>query len=82
MSEEESLFDYNIGDTSYMAMNSGYLTHQPVFFDDLNVTQEVRDMCQENSACIYDSMVTGDIGIGISTLSISVANDEIIQTLG
>lgn len=82
MREEESFFNYSIGDTSYSAINNGYLTHQPVFSEDLNITQEVRDICRGNPACIYDSVVTGSTAIGLSTLGISTTNDEIIQTLG
>jgi hypothetical protein len=64
-----------------VAVNNDYLAHQPVFSEDLNVTQEVREMCQENAACIYDSLVTGDMDVGISTLRVSTSNDKIIQTL-
>ena len=82
MAEEESLFNYSIGDTSYMAINNGYLTHQPVFSEDLNVTQEVRDACQDNPSCIYDAMVTGDIEIGVSAQRTSTINEGIIQIFG
>ena len=79
MAEEESLFNYSIGDTSYMAINNGYLTHQPVFSEDLNVTQEVRDACQDDPSCEYDAMAIGDIDIGISTLRTSAMNEDIVQ---
>ncbi len=82
LTEDESVFNYSIGDTSYLAINDGYLTHQPLFSEDLNVTQEVMDMCQEVPACIYDSVVTGNMEIGMSTLRTSATNDEIIRTLG
>ena len=82
LTEDESLFNYTIGETSYLAINDGYLTHRPLFSGELNVTQVIRDMCQGNPACIYDSMVTGDMEIGLSTLDISATNDQIIQTLG
>ena len=80
--EEESVFNYSIGDTSYLAINDGYLQYQPLFSDDLNASQEVRDMCQGNPACIYDTVATGNMDIGLSTLRISINNDEVIQTLG
>lgn len=80
--QEESLFNYSIGGTSYSAINDGYLIHQPVFSDDLNITQEVRELCQESPTCIYDSVVTGSMEIGMSTLSTTTVNDQIIQTLG
>lgn len=82
MSEEESLFNYTIGATSYSAINDGYLAHQPLFSEELNVTEEVREMCQENPSCIYDSVVTGKMEIGMSTLGVSSANDRTIQILG
>lgn len=82
VTEEESLFNYRIGDTSYSAVNDGYLTHTPLFYEDLNVTQEVEEMCQRNPACIYDSIVTGSTEIGLSTLDISTINEEILRTLG
>ena len=65
-----------------MVINDGYMTHQPAFSDELNVTQEVRDACEGNPACIHDSVVTGNVEIGLSTLRISSANDQILQTLG
>lgn len=79
VTEDESLFNYSIGDTSYSAVN--YLGHQPVFSEDLDVTQEVADMCQGNPACIYDTVVTGNSEIGLSSLAVSSSNDEIIRTL-
>lgn len=80
--EEESLFNYTIGDTSYSAINDDYLTHQPVFFCDLNVSNEVREICQENPSCVYDFVATGSMEIGQFTLDIATANNEVIKTLG
>ena len=82
MNEDESHFNYAIGDTTYDDINDGYLDHLPVFADDLDVSDGVRDMCQGNPSCIYDTMVTGSNDIGMSTLDISTTNDEIVQILG
>ena len=82
LTEEESLFNYTIGNTSYSAINDDYLTHQPLYYDDLNITQDVRDTCQGNRECIYDSLTTRNMALGVSTLGISELNDQIIQTLG
>ena len=82
MTEEESLFNYSIGSTSYLAINDGYLTHQPEFSENLNITEEVRNMCLGDPACIYDTVVTGSMEVGLSTLNTSAANVDIIQTLG
>ena len=82
ITENESLFDYTIGNTSYLAINDGYLTYQPEFSDNINATEDVRMMCQGNPACIYDTMVTGSTKVGLSTLRTSTSNDDVIQTLG
>ena len=84
VSENESLFDYSIGDTSYAAINHGYLNHTPLFTDEVigNASQEVLDMCGGNVACIYDSTVTGSLSVGQATLNTSQANQITIQILG
>ena len=78
--EADSIFSY--GDRNYSSINSGYLEFEPTFFDELNVTQEVRDACGNNQQCILDATITGNIGIGNSTLEASMENEELEQVLG
>ena len=56
----------------------------PVFLEDIidDVPQDVIDMCQGNMQCVYDTAVTGDMSVGLATLSTSDSNTEIVQTLG
>ena len=75
------MFNYSIGETSYASINDGYMNHVPLFLEELNVTQDVIDMCQGNPSCIYDSIATGNTQIGLSTLGVSMNNDAIVMTL-
>ncbi len=83
VTEEESLFNYSLGDTSYSAINDGYLSYRPVFTEDLidNVTDDEIEMCHSNLECIYDYVVTSSMEIGLSTFNISMTNDDITRTL-
>lgn len=81
ITEEESLFNYSLGDTSYSAINDGYLTYRPLFTDDLNVTDDVFEMCHSNLECVYDYLVTGSMEIGQDTFNIAMDTDNIIRTL-
>ena len=48
----------------------------PIFFDELNVTDDVSMMCQGNQQCILDLIVTGDLEIAVDTLD----NDRATNT--
>ena len=85
VSEEESLFNYSIGaGSSYSAINDGYLEYRPLFTDEVlaNASAEVLEMCQGNVECVYDSLVTGDMSVGLGTLNTSMSNDDTVQILG
>ena len=79
--EDESFFNYSIGDTSYAAINNGYMEHEPLFTEELNATQETMEMCQGNIPCIFDTTVTGNPDIGMSTMDVSMSNNDTIMAL-
>ena len=43
-------------------------TFMPIFFDDLNVTEEAKELCEGNPECILDLVITGDKDIATNTL--------------
>ena len=83
LTEEESFFNYSIGNTSYSAINDGYMDYLPVFTEDLinSVSDNVIAICKNDLNCIYDLSLTGDRNIGLSTYNISLSNSDIIKEL-
>lgn len=49
-------------------------------FEELNTTQEQRDYCNNDSSCIYDLVLTGDMEVAELTLETS-ENDTRLQTI-
>lgn len=41
----------------------------PVFFDELNVTDDIAMTCEGNRQCIFDLIVTGDMAVAMDTLN-------------
>lgn len=41
----------------------------PIFFEDLEFTEEQQRVCQGNRECLFDFAVTGIADVGISTLN-------------
>lgn len=76
------MFDYSITNSSYSAINDGYLDHTPVFADEVQASPEVEAMCGGNAQCVYDATVTGDMAVGQATLDTSMQNDETVLILG
>ncbi len=54
------------------------LDHNPPFLDEVvaNASSEVLEMCGDNVECIFDSIETGDINIGLETMTIISKIDE------
>jgi hypothetical protein len=53
----------------------------PLFFDELNVTDEVSMMCQGNQECILDLIVTGDIEVAEATLENERETNATVDTI-
>ncbi len=72
----ESLFTYPEGMTTE---DFAVLDHDPPYLDEVvaNASAEVLQMCGDNDECIFDSIETGDINIGLETkLMISKINED------
>ncbi len=50
--------------------------HEPIFADEPldNIPQEVRDACGDNQECIFDATQTGNLEIGMETLTTNMGN--------
>ena len=82
MNESDSFFNYSIGNTSYSAINEGYLNHIPTFTEDIsNTSEEVLKACNNDSKCLYDYSVTGDMELGVSTLNTATKNEETVKQI-
>jgi len=77
LDKTESLFSYPDG-SSYETYNQGYETFTPTFI----TVQGGPPECQGDFSCIYDSQVTGEIDIGLSSLNASLENQEMEMILG
>lgn len=40
----------------------------PIFFDELNITEEAEMVCEGNPQCIFDLLLTGDMDVAMNTL--------------
>ena len=71
----ESLFTYIEGLT---AADFAVLDHDPPYLDEAvaNASAEVLKMCGDNVECIFDSIETGDINIGLETMTMISIIDE------
>ena len=62
---EESLF-YNAG--RLKRQTAPDVEFVPIFFDDLNITEAQRMICEDNQQCLYDLAVTRDVKFAVNTL--------------
>ncbi|XP_064385332.1 uncharacterized protein LOC135334155 isoform X5 [Halichondria panicea] len=71
----ESLFTYPEGLT---AADFAVLDHDPPYLDEVvaSASAEVLQACGNNVECIFDSMETGDINIGLETMAMISIIDE------
>ena len=68
VNELDSLFD----PASYSIYNEDYMIFVPTFSSDITEIPE----CNGDLSCIYDAHVTGDLGVGLSSLNASMGNTE------
>ena len=61
----------NCGDHSFVG----------VTLEELSFTQEQRDMCNNDDACLFDLAVTGDEEFANTTLEASVENTKVQQLI-
>ncbi len=75
MDASESLFTYPKGLTTE---DFSVLFHDPPYLDEVVATAsaEVLQMCGDNVECIFDSIETGDINIGLETMTMISIIDE------
>ncbi len=72
ISSNESFFTYPEG---MSAANYSFPDHIPVFLDELgDIPQEVLDVCGDNAECIFDATQTGNLDIGLETLTTNEGN--------
>ncbi len=71
----ESLFTYPEGLT---AADFAVLNHDPPFLDEVvaDASVDILQMCGDNVECIFDSIETGDISIGLETMTMISIIDE------
>ena len=62
---DESLFVYGPG---LGPNNYSHPEHIPVFTNELVISDEVRQACQGNTACMFDAASTNDTMVGLSTM--------------
>ena len=58
VSVNDTLFHYTEGHTFYTYSD---LDFTPIFTSDLNITQDIRDTCNDDPECIFDLAVTREL---------------------
>lgn len=79
ITDEESLFTYPPG---LSVSNFSNQSHIPPFADEIEVDQAVADMCGDDPECVFDSTVTGNAEIGMSSLTIDSNNTDDLLVAG
>lgn len=82
VSESDSIMYYTESNTDWSTYNSNSFT--PVFTDDVDNWQwssvdfrtSAYDTCGDDTACLYDVYVTGDLAIGESSKATAVASAD------
>lgn len=70
----ESCFTYGSGESRDTYARDDEFT--PTFADDIEITPDIQEACQDNPQCIYDYTLTGDSEVGMGTLMTTVNNEE------
>ncbi len=74
ITQEESFFTYS---EDLSSTNFSVPDHEPVFLDELGeIPQDVVYACGDNVECRYDATQTGNLDIGLDTLTTNEANIE------
>ncbi len=81
MNQTESIFTYSETE-SYDFYNANYTTFVPVFLSDMTVPDTILDACGGDASCIFDYSVTNDPSIGVSSLVVSMENEETLEIIG
>ena len=55
---------------------------QPLFFEDLNITEAHRAVCNNNTECIYDLIASGNETLALATLEFEVETVTLQEELG
>ena len=71
----DSLFEYFDGKT-YLDYNDGWDTHSPAFTDELDRPDDTETVCGDDTQCIFDYAVTGNVSFAIATHATTVNNQE------
>lgn len=53
----------------------------PLFFDELNITDAHRMICEDNRQCIFDLVATGDVTIAVNTLDSQKESNATLEVL-
>lgn len=56
--------------------------YEPVFFSDLNVTEDQMMTCEGNEECLYDLVVTNDTELALTTLQEGMTTNMTVDILG
>ena len=51
--------------------------YTPIFIDDLEFTEEQKELCKDDLQCLYDLVITGEKDIAMDTLA---TGEEVEQT--
>ena len=73
ISAQDSFFTYPEG---MSAADYSFPNHEPIFADEAadSVPQDVLDACGDNQECIFDAIQTGNLEIGMETLTTNNGN--------
>ena len=77
--EADSLFSYNDGESWATFYRPNY---QPLFdlvFASPELEAEAREVCQNDTFCLYDIAATGRVQLGMTTLRGNQELDEIVE---
>ena len=55
---------------------------QPLFFEDLNITEAQRAVCSNNSECILDLIASGNETLALATLEFETETMTLQEELG
>ena len=53
----------------------------PLFFDELNITDEAETACEGNPQCILDLLITEDMDLAMETLNLDKETNETKETI-
>ena len=75
----ESLFFYEVGQNVSTVSNP---EHVPVFADEITFTNDQLTLCEDDRACLFDLVQTGDMDVASQTLQSSNDLTQLASTIG